>query len=126
MTTEACKHITTCFIYKYIHGLHFALSFTSNDTHNQAGMKMKKIMIVTIVAVSLILGFIIVDFGDSPSTGSMPDQTMETTYAPEVNSNTFSLSVGSDQGDSIFSSSSIMSLFLVVIGIVAFRRNSYV
>jgi hypothetical protein len=94
--------------------------------HNKAGMMMRKIIMGTIAAIVLTIGFTMVDFLENPSTGSMPNLTIEKTYTQEANSNTTMLGVDADHGDSIFSSSSFLSLCLVVLGIVAFRQNSYV
>lgn len=94
--------------------------------HNKAGMMMRQMIIGTMAAIVLTIGFTMVDFWENPSTGSIPNLTIEKTYAPEANSNTTALGVDADHGDSIFSPSSFLSLCLVVLGIVAFRQNSYI
>lgn len=87
---------------------------------------MKKMLTITIVAISLIMGLIMVDFWESPTAGTVSNPTDEITSVQESISDTFSLNVKTDQGDSIFSGSAFLSLCLVIVGIVFFRQNSYV
>lgn len=87
---------------------------------------MKKIMLGTIVTIFLILNFSMADFMEIPPTGSMPNPAIEKTDTPQADSITSAPDAEAVQNDSIFSASPIISLCLVVIGIVAFRQNSYI
>jgi hypothetical protein len=93
---------------------------------NKADMMIRKMIMGTMAAIVLTIGFTMIDFLENPSASSMTNPTVEKTYAPEANSNTIALGVDADHGDSIFSFSSFLSLCLVVLAIVTFRKNSYV
>jgi hypothetical protein len=94
--------------------------------HNKAGMMMRKIILATMVAIVLAVGMTVVYLWENPSTSSMPNPTVEKTFALEAGSNMTVPGANPGHGDSIFSSSSLLSLCLVVLAIAAFRQNSYV
>ncbi|MGD9246466.1 MAG: hypothetical protein PVI60_00830 [Desulfobacteraceae bacterium] len=86
---------------------------------------MKKIILATMAAMVLAVGVTVVCLWENPSTASMPHLTVEKTFALEANITTVpDAKLG--HGDAIFSSSSLLSLCLVVLAIVAFRQNSNV
>ncbi len=85
---------------------------------------MKKIIIATIIAICLSLGFYRGGLGDVQSASSEQKQTIENTLVSEINSNTIAFGDSNSQGDTIFSWPTILFLSGGVLGIVAFRRNT--
>lgn len=76
---------------------------------------MKKIIIGAIFAIFLTCGFAVAGFWKHQSADSIPFL---------VNPDIIAIGETPSQDSSIYSSSRIISLSLVVIGIVAFRRNT--
>jgi predicted small secreted protein len=89
-------------------------------------MKKTIIIIGIAMAVCFTMGFTMSGFGKDQSSGSMQGMTVEKAFASEAISNPIAIGEELAQGNSIFSWSTILYLSTAVIGIVAFRRNTYV
>ena len=87
---------------------------------------MKKIIVGIAMAVCLTIGITICGSGEFSSSGSMAGVTVEKAFAAQIAPDAPVLFKQSAQDGSIFSWTTILYLTSVVIGIVAFRRNTYV
>jgi hypothetical protein len=92
----------------------------------KTGMNMKKIFIMSIVvAAILFFSFTAGGFEASQSTSSMPKLAIEKALPSGLKPNVPTRGEQSAQDNSIFSWTTMISLSVAVMGIVAFRRNTY-
>ena len=86
---------------------------------------MKKIMVGIAMAACLTIGFAICGSGDFFSSDSIAGVTVEKAIVAQSAPDAPVLSKQPAQDGSIYSWTTILYLTSVVIGIVAFRRNTY-
>jgi hypothetical protein len=91
----------------------------------KTGMVMIKIVIGIIAVIFLAYGLATGGFWEAFPFGSIPDATIEKVLASEEDPGTAVRDENPAKDDSIFAWPTIISLNLAIIGIIAFRRNTY-
>ncbi len=87
---------------------------------------MKKLIVGSIIVLFFAYGLAAGEFKEAPpSSSTIEIASIEKTHTTEDDPATVTRYENPAQGNSIFSWSTIISLNLVIIGIIAFRRNTY-
>jgi hypothetical protein len=103
----------------------FCSRVCSMATLNPAGVDMKKVFIGIAAAICITMGFTVCGSGNSPSSGYIPGMVVERIFSSENTPETPALQKQPARDGSIFSWTTILSLSMGVIGVVAIRRNTY-
>ena len=87
---------------------------------------MAKVLIGITIVLSIVMGFTMGGFGKYQSSSSIHSLTVEKAFVSNANPNSSGVDKEPGQGNPVFSWPISLYLIATVVGIVAFRRNTFV